>query len=64
MRDELFVIRATFLLVHSMIPPLIEFGIVNKTDCIELGAVIGTVVAVERLHRKYYACGCQPHEYN
>ncbi len=46
MQDLIPVVRTTCRIVVWVIPPLLRLGVIDRSGCIVLGAVIGIVVAV------------------
>ena len=46
MQDLIPVVRITCRLVVCVIPPLIQLGLIDRSDCVVFGALIGIVVAV------------------
>ncbi len=46
LKDCLGTLDSTCRLVFSVLPPFIQLGLIDRSDCVVLGAVIGIVVAV------------------
>lgn len=48
-KDMPSILSATCRHVVSVIPPLLQFGLIDETSCPVLGAVIGIVVALRSM---------------
>ena len=51
-KDMPSILSATCRHVVSVIPPLLQLGLIGETSCVFLGAVIGMVVAIRSIHFK------------
>ena len=51
-KDMLSILSATCRHVVSVIPPLLQLGLIDETSCLVLGAAIGIVVAIRSMHFK------------
>ncbi len=49
LKDSLGIFASTCRLVVGVIPPLFRLGLIDRTGCVVLGAVIGIAVALRSL---------------
>lgn len=49
LRSSFSIFASTCRLVFSVLPPMIQIGVIDRSDCVLLGAVIGIVVAARSI---------------
>ena len=55
MKNQICILVTAFRIVGTLVPPQLRLGLIDQTECVVLGAVIGIVVAVTS-HRNGPRC--------